>query len=523
MVSILIPSRNEIFLQNTINNILENATGEIEIIVGLDGYWPEPAIKDNKKVTLVHSSISTGRRDNLNSLARIAKGKYIMKCDAHCAFGKGFDEILSKDCEDNWIVIPRRYSLNVDTWSPEDNGKIRDAHYISYPTAFDKPGEYLGFGMHTKDWKERAEQRKDVLIDDEMTSPGSCYFMHKSYWQPQSNIGFGPFILEFEEMGVRTWLTGGRVVVNKNTWYAHLWKGKRYGRMYKLSRAENKAGELFAADYWYTNKMPNRIHDFEWLIDKFWPVPTWPTDWKSLKLEIPKTVVLTVDENINEPKEPIIVETKKLNFVETVNYIKNKFNIGEVSKLPVEINYNRIEWGKLFNELGLTIGAEIGVYKGEYAKRLCESNPGVTHWCIDPYEVYADYIDYKDLAKIKEVERIAHETLAPYYCPFIKKTSIDAVKDFKDNSLDYVYIDGNHEFAFVAQDIFEWTKKVRHGGLICGHDFDKAKYSRHCHVKQCVTAYAEALGHNPWFVTSESCRIKNIDGSWIRSWMWIKN
>ena len=54
MISIIIPARQELYLQETISDLLEKAVGDIEIIAVLDGYWPDPPLKDDKRLTIVH-------------------------------------------------------------------------------------------------------------------------------------------------------------------------------------------------------------------------------------------------------------------------------------------------------------------------------------------------------------------------------------------------------------------------------------------------------------------------------------
>ena len=80
---------------------------------------------------------------------------------------------------------------------------------------------------------------------------------------------------------MKTWLGGGSVKVTKRTWYAHLHKGKRYGRGYYISRRSWNAGLAYSSDYWLKDRWPGRLHNFEWLIDRFWSVPTWPDDWRT--------------------------------------------------------------------------------------------------------------------------------------------------------------------------------------------------------------------------------------------------
>ncbi len=115
-LSVLIPSRNEIFLAQTIANILANAEGDTEIIAVLDGAWADPPIVNNERVTLLYHPQSVGQRAATNEAAKMARGKYVMKCDAHCAFDKGFDVKLAAECEPDWTVIPRMYNLHAFDW-----------------------------------------------------------------------------------------------------------------------------------------------------------------------------------------------------------------------------------------------------------------------------------------------------------------------------------------------------------------------------------------------------------------------
>ena len=72
-------------------------------------------------------------RNAINSAAAIAKGKYLLKTDAHCMFGEGFDEILKAECDDDWVVIPRRKRLDAENWAIQDVGKPDvDYEYLSF-------------------------------------------------------------------------------------------------------------------------------------------------------------------------------------------------------------------------------------------------------------------------------------------------------------------------------------------------------------------------------------------------------
>ena len=116
MLSIIIPSYKDPLLQKTVDSLLENAEREIEIIPVLDGYLPDSPLKEDPRIKALCLEKNLGMRNAINSGVRAAKGEYIMKCDSHCMFGKGFDRLLLENIEDNWVVVPRLYRLDTDKW-----------------------------------------------------------------------------------------------------------------------------------------------------------------------------------------------------------------------------------------------------------------------------------------------------------------------------------------------------------------------------------------------------------------------
>lgn len=289
MLSIILPSRDRRWLQKTVDDLLVKAEGEVEVIVVLDGYWPAPMLNPHPKITVVHQGTvhnSLGMREGINSGMRIARGEWVMKADEHTMWDEGYDLKLIADCEDNWVVVPRRLRLDPEKWELIEDGRPPiDYMYVEYP--FLKPYD-ITQGLHGAEWRQKYYDRLDVPVDDLMTFQGSAYFMSKKHWerlQPLDTNSYGPFTHESQEISNKTWLSGGRVVVNKKTWYAHLHKGKKYGTGYGYSNSQWEAfqrnqekGRQFCIDYWLTTQ--DYEHDFEWLIDKFWPMPNWPDNWK---------------------------------------------------------------------------------------------------------------------------------------------------------------------------------------------------------------------------------------------------
>lgn len=163
---------------------------------------------------------------------------------------------------------------------------------------------------------------------------------------------------------------------------------------------------------------------------------------------------------------------------------------------------NREELAKYFNELGFKIGAEIGVLGGDYSKLLCDAIPGLKLYCVDSWgfgeRKRKEY-------HLREKER-AKINLAPYNATLIHQFSMDAVKDFEDSSLDFVYIDANHQPQFVRDDINEWSKKVRKGGIVSGHDYqDRIKelvddHVETNHLSLCVTMTESDKALSWWFI-----------------------
>lgn len=277
-VSIIIPSRNEIYLEKTIKSLLESARGEIEIIAVLDGYWEKKPVED-PRVTYIHLGKPFGMRNAINTGVAMAKGKFILKCDAHCLFAEGFDIELAKYIRPDWVVVPRRKRLDAINWCIQDVGKADvDYEYLCYP------GIDGSTGLHGMIWEARAKERKNFLVDNNMSAQGSCWFMSKDYFkflELEDEENYGTFNHEFQEIGLKCWLSGGQVVTNKKTWYAHLHKNKETGgRGYSLDGTQLEKGTAYT-NRWLTNTAWHKqTLPFSWLIEKFWPVPGWPEVWQ---------------------------------------------------------------------------------------------------------------------------------------------------------------------------------------------------------------------------------------------------
>lgn len=142
---------------------------------------------------------------------------------------------------------------------------------------------------------------------------------------------------------------------------------------------------------------------------------------------------------------------------------------------------------ELFKDNGYIVGAEIGVELGRFSKCLLQKIPDLTLYAIDPWESYANQ------NSPEKFYEHAKTRLEPFgKCFMIKGYSINVVKEFGDNSLDFVYIDANHDYEHTSEDIKEWHNKVRVGGIVAGHDYvdDGDRYG----VKSAVDEWVEEHG-----------------------------
>lgn len=644
-LSIIIPSRDEKFLVPTIDDIFRNARGEIEVVAVIDSNlwpedWKETVQRHTPRLHTIFHGTPLGMRRSINDgvASAISRGaKFVAKFDAHCSFSEGFDEILKADCDDDWVVVPRRGRLDPESWTATDIHKPDiDYHYLSFP---DDPNDFGGPGLNGKPWNERAVERKDILIDDEMSSQGSGWFMHAEYFTRlglMDEASYGPFWNEFQEIGLKAWLSGGQVKINKKCRYLHLHKGSKYGRGYRLPESWLKLGRDHTMKWIWNEAWDQRqIRPFSWLINHFWPVPSWPDNWEEVlyaqrkpravglgvenmvrvdgmaageattteasdedsqlridsarygvlgapipfrehSIDVTERVrslvkndsldivvnnsTLTPGQNPFRGKkkvlllsygygdgESIIVERvekdwliigspaqrsiklpgRSLEAVEAPvitppdstatalnDLLRHRFKIEDRrlrTPMPIELrDFHRDDLAKLFAELKFTRGAEIGVAEGHYSETLCKAIPDLELLCVDPWHRYSG----NPRAHSKEHQEFSlNETkrkLVGYNAKLIQDFSMNAVRDVKDNSLDFCYIDGHHGFDWAMCDIIEWSKKVRSGGIVAGDDYYHFKWAG---VVEAVQAYTQAHQIAIWYVFQGH---KSVDFMWVK-------
>lgn len=307
-LSILIPARNEQFLSKTVENLLENIEGNTEILVGLDGEWSDPPLPDNERLTVVYYDSPIGQRAMTNQLCKLSKAKYVMKIDAHCAVDKGFDIKLMADMEDDITMIPALYNLHAFDWKCKKCGN----RWYQGPTPerCQLPGEKQGTNekCDSKEfervmvWEPRKSRRSEFYrfdtalhfqyhgdrkkhpgasgdLVETMSAQGSCFMLtREKYWELNiCDENHGSWGQQGTEVACKTWLSGGRLLTNKKTWYAHMFRtqGGDFGFPYPLSGSEQNKARNYSKDMWFNNSFDKQIHPLSWLIEKFKPLPDW--------------------------------------------------------------------------------------------------------------------------------------------------------------------------------------------------------------------------------------------------------
>lgn len=311
-LSILIPSRNEMFLKNTIEDILKNKEADTEIIAVLDGEWADPPVKQHPDVNIIYMPESVGQRAATNLACKLSRAKYVIKVDAHCSFDKGFDRKMIetfKETGDNVTMVPIMRNLWAFDWN------CRECNWKKYqgptPTKCERCGgtkirqKMKWIGKHNpqstsycfdstphfqyfEDWKHRPQyikNRKEKGLTETMSLQGSCFMLtREKYWELDiCDETMGSWGNQGIETACKTWLSGGRVLCNHKTWYAHLFRtqGGDFSFPYRQSGNEVARTKARVKSLLWNSEWPLQKKPVSWLVERFWPVAGW--DEASLK------------------------------------------------------------------------------------------------------------------------------------------------------------------------------------------------------------------------------------------------
>jgi glycosyltransferase involved in cell wall biosynthesis len=301
-LSIIIPANSEEFLKNTVEDILAHIEADTEIIVVLDGKWAEPAISQHPRVNVIYLPESIGQRAATNIGVKLSKAKYVMKLDAHCAFDQGFDRKMIEVMTDDMLQVPIMRNLWAFDWkcyhcgwkhyqgnTPEKCGSCGKSDKLRKKTVwigkerpqsksycFDSEPHFQYF----QDYIKRPEVKKQIeenKLSESMSIQGSCFMCTREMYNKLNlcDESYGSWGNQGIEVACKVWLSGNRVIINHNTWYAHMFRTNGDWCPDYLRKGGINTTKKKVWDDILQGKLVNQIHSVDWLIEKFIPVADW--------------------------------------------------------------------------------------------------------------------------------------------------------------------------------------------------------------------------------------------------------
>jgi glycosyltransferase involved in cell wall biosynthesis len=251
-LSIVIPSYKDPYHEKTVKDILEKSElgDQLEIISVFDGYWPDWKLIEDPRRKIVHLGKNRGMRGAINAGVAVSKGEFFMRLDEHCMFDKGFDKKLTDACQPNQIMTAKRYFLDPIKWEVMPDEPVEHEKLVIQNVS-DTVKKFAG-----QRWKSRDKEQKDVPISETLAMQGSMWIMPRKWWDEHikelQTEGYGPLIQDSVEVCMKTWKVGGKLMLNKNTWFAH--KHRSFARTHNNGTADNPAncdaGYTYAIDVW---------------------------------------------------------------------------------------------------------------------------------------------------------------------------------------------------------------------------------------------------------------------------------
>lgn len=303
-LSFLVPGRNEMWLGRTVQDMLDNTSDQTEILVGIDGEenTEDMPIPQHPRVTVLRTHTPIGQRAMTKRLGRISQAKYICKADAHTSYDKDWDikmfEAFEKTGDDVTMVSVMRNMHAFDWVCPQGHRRYqspsgacticgeptkREVMWIAKTSPqstayrFDHTLHFQYFNEYKR--SNRYRRQLKTGLTETMSLQGSLFMMTRDRYFDLDidDERFGSWGQQGSTVACKTWLSGGRCIVNHNTWNSHLFRtqGGDFGFPYKqdnkqVENARKLSRQLFLDNTWEKQKLP-----LSWLVDRFAPVPGW--------------------------------------------------------------------------------------------------------------------------------------------------------------------------------------------------------------------------------------------------------
>lgn len=216
ITSVIICSRNEKHLNKTIRNILDNATGKIEILAVLDGYHDE--VLQDDRVKVIHNKEPIGKRKSINYASSVAIGKYLFIIDAHCTISKGWDTKLKYVCKPNNVVISTIFPLD------ENLNRSKSG------------GVYQVVGLN-KDLQEKWDSAITFKnVEKTWSFTGCGWMIEKDFLNKIGKFdeSFGEWGFEGPEITLKVYCgENGNIIIRKDVECGHLFGTNKNSQLYK--------------------------------------------------------------------------------------------------------------------------------------------------------------------------------------------------------------------------------------------------------------------------------------------------
>jgi glycosyltransferase involved in cell wall biosynthesis len=246
-LSVIIPDYKDPLLHKTIDSLLDNSElgDQLEVIAILDGCWSAQPFRDDPRIKVIHLGKNRGMRGAINAGIRIASGEFLMRTDEHCMFAQGYDRIMTESCQPNWIMTARRYFLDPVRWAVMDIPPVDCERLVIQG----------GQKFSGQRWDSRSKELVNEMLIESMAMQGSMWLMPHAWWDKVigelQTEGYGPHYQDSHEMVFKTWQNGGKLMVNKNTWFAH--KHRSFPRTHngtKENPINAEAGWAYSLKVW---------------------------------------------------------------------------------------------------------------------------------------------------------------------------------------------------------------------------------------------------------------------------------